>query len=174
MLGQFAIHIVTLIYISRLAQEKSPKDPNFDPDAKTDFEPSLLNSAIYLLQLIQQVSTFAVNYQGRPFRESIRENRGMFYGIVLVTGVAFSCAIEFIPEINTAMKLVPLDAGFKVRLTLVMAFDFGGCWVVEQGLKALYSDFRPKDIALRRPDQLVKEREAAMKELEAAESKKTA
>lgn len=51
---QFAIHIVTLIYISNYAQLTSPKDPNFDPDASKDFEPSLLNSAIYLLQLIQQ------------------------------------------------------------------------------------------------------------------------
>lgn len=75
MLGQFAIHIVTLIYISRFVATIEPKVISFDPDAETEFEPSLLNSAIYLLQLIQQISTFAVNYQGRPFRESMSENR---------------------------------------------------------------------------------------------------
>ena len=144
-LGQFAIHIVTLIYISDLAQTPSPKDPNFDPDAETDFEPSLLNSAIYLLQLIQQVSTFAVNYQGRPFRESIRENRGMFYGIVFA---------------------------FKLNMVAVMLVDFVGCWAIERGLKALYSDFRPKDIALRRPDQLVREQERKRAEMEALEKEK--
>lgn len=93
-LGQFAIHIVTLVYISRYVQQTEPRKA-FDPDAGTEFAPSLLNSAIYLLQLIQQISTFAINYQGRPFRESISENRGMYWGIVLVTGVAFSCATEF-------------------------------------------------------------------------------
>ncbi|KAI9669291.1 MAG: hypothetical protein M1831_000326 [Alyxoria varia] len=163
-LGQFAIHIVTLIYISSVAQQLSPKADDFDPDAKTEFEPSLLNSTIYLLQLIQQVSTFAVNYQGRPFRESIRENRGMFWGIVLVTGVAFSCATEFVPEINDKMKLVPLDPDFKVRLTAVMVLDFVGCWVIEKSLKQLYSDFRPKAIASRRPDQLQRERERKKQE----------
>lgn len=99
-LGQFAIHIITLIYISNYVGTIEPKVVSFDPDAETEFEPSLLNSAIYLLQLIQQISTFAVNYQGRPFRESISENKGMYWGIVLVTGVAFSCATEFIPELN--------------------------------------------------------------------------
>ena len=163
-LGQFAIHIVTLIYISSVAQQISPKDEGFDPDAKTEFEPSLLNSTIYLLQLIQQVSTFAVNYQGRPFRESIRENRGMFWGIVLVTGVAFSCATEFVPEINEKMKLVHFEPDFKMRLTAVMALDFAGCWIIEKTLKQLYSDFRPKAIASRRPDQLERERERKKQE----------
>lgn len=101
-LGQFAIHIVTLIYIKRFVATLEPPVISFDPDAETEFEPSLLNSAVYLLQLIQQISTFAVNYQGRPFRESISENKGMYYGILMVTGVAFSCATEFVPEINVS------------------------------------------------------------------------
>jgi cation-transporting ATPase 13A1 len=42
-----------------------------DIDLEGEFAPSLLNSAVYLLQLIQQISTFAINYQGRPFRESL-------------------------------------------------------------------------------------------------------
>src|SRR3954467_545414 len=90
-----------------------------DPDVvlQGEFEPSLLNSAIYLLQLIQQISTFAINYQGRPFRESIRENKGMYWGLVLVSGVAFSCATEFIPELNTKLRLVPFTSDFKVMIT---------------------------------------------------------
>lgn len=70
-LGQFAIHIVTLIYIARLCDKLAPRDPNIDLEG--EFEPSLLNSAVYLLQLIQQISTFAINYQGRPFRENLSE-----------------------------------------------------------------------------------------------------
>jgi magnesium-transporting ATPase (P-type) len=34
-------------------------------DLEAKFEPSLLNTAIYLLGLSQQVSTFAINYQVR-------------------------------------------------------------------------------------------------------------
>ena len=140
-------------------QQKEPKDDSFDPDAESEFEPSLLNSAIYLLQLVQQISTFACNYQGRPFRESIRENRGMYWGIILVSGVAFSCATEFVPEINERMKLVKFESDFQVRMVAVMVLDMAGCWVIEKGLKALFSDYRAKPIAARRPDQLKREEE---------------
>ena len=137
-----------------------------DVDLEGEFEPSLLNSAVYLLQLIQQISTFAINYQGRPFRESIRENRGMFWGLVLVSGVAFSCSTEFVPEINEKMRLVPFSTEFKVMMTGVMVLDYAGCWLIETVLKWAFSDFRPKDIAIRRPDQL--ERERKRREIEDA------
>lgn len=135
-------------------------------DLEGEFEPSLLNSAVYLLQLIQQISTFAINYQGRPFREGIRENRSMYWGLVLVSAVAFSCSTEFIPEINTKLRLVPFSTDFKLKMTGVMVLDYVGCWIVEKVLKAWFSDFRPKDIAERRPDQIRREEERKVKEKE--------
>ena len=139
-------------------QTFEPKEDRRSIDLEREFKPSLLNSAIYLLQLIQQISTFAINYQGRPFRESIKENKGMYYGIVMVTGVAFSCATEFVPEINEQLKLVPFPWDFKVALVGSMIADYCGCWVIEKVLKLAFSDYKPKDIAVRRPDQLEKER----------------
>jgi cation-transporting ATPase 13A1 len=167
-LGQFAIHIWTLIYISQYVQRTEPKSN--DVDLEGEFEPSLLNSAIYLLQLIQQISTFAINYQGRPFREGIRENRAMWYGLVGVAFVAFSCATEFIPELNDKLRLVPFTTEFKTTLTTMMLIDYVGCWLVEQFFKTLFSDYRPKDIAIRRPDQ--DEREKVRKEKERLEEEK--
>ncbi|KAI9934332.1 hypothetical protein ASPWEDRAFT_737444 [Aspergillus wentii DTO 134E9] len=162
-LGQFAIHIVTLIYLSNYVYSIEPRQP--DIDLEGEFEPSLLNSAIYLLQLIQQISTFSINYQGRPFRESIRENKAMYWGLVAASGVAFSCATEFIPEMNEKLRLVPFSTEFKVTLTVLMMFDYAGCYIIENVLKTFFSDFRPKDIAERRPDQLQRETERKNKEL---------
>lgn len=133
-----------------------PSRPD-DVDLEAEFSPSLLNSAVYLLQLIQQISTFAINYQGRPFRESLSENKGMYYGIVGVTGLAFACAMELIPEINQGMKLVPFSSEFKTNMTAVMVLDYGVCFIIEIVLKKLFSDYRPRDIAERRPDQLERE-----------------
>ncbi len=126
-------------------------------DLEGEFAPSLLNSAVYLLQLIQQISTFAINYQGRPFREALSENRGMYWGIIGVSAIAFSCSTEFIPEINEKMRLVPFTSEFKTTMTLTMIVDYLGCYVIEKTLKALFSDYKPKDIAVRRPDQLARE-----------------
>jgi cation-transporting ATPase 13A1 len=92
----------------------------------------------------------------------------MFYGLVLVAGVAFSGATEFIPEMNEKLKLVPFTTDFKVTLTTVMLIDYVGCWVVEQVLKWAFSDYRPKDIAIRRPDQLKREEDRKAMELEEA------
>ncbi|KAJ5709456.1 ATPase P-type K/Mg/Cd/Cu/Zn/Na/Ca/Na/H-transporter [Penicillium malachiteum] len=169
-LGQFAIHIVTLIYLSNYVYKIEPRDDNIDLEG--EFEPSLLNSAIYLLQLIQQISTFSINYQGRPFRESIRENKAMYWGLVAASGVAFSCATEFVPEINEKLRLVPFSNEFKVTLTVLMVFDYAGCWVIENVLKHLFSDFRPKDIAVRRPDQLKREIERKAQEEAEAQTQK--
>ncbi|XDG09844.1 hypothetical protein ABKA04_009459 [Annulohypoxylon sp. FPYF3050] len=163
-LGQFAVHIVTLIYIARFCDKLEPRSEMVDLEA--EFTPSLLNSAVYLLQLIQQISTFAVNYQGRPFRESLSENRGMFWGIISVTAIAFSCSTEFIPELNEQMKLVKFTDEFKTTMTAIMVLDYAGCWLIEIILKRLFSDFRPRDIAVRRPDQ--NERERVRKEAEKA------
>ncbi|GAB1318426.1 putative cation-transporting ATPase 1 [Madurella fahalii] len=158
-LGQFAVHVATLIYIARYCDQLEPRSEMVDLEA--DFQPSLLNSAVYLLQLIQQISTFAVNYQGRPFRESLSENKGMFYGIVGVTGIAFACSTELIPELNEAMKLVPFRDEFKTTMTAVMVLDYVACYVIEVVLKFLFSDLKARDIAERRPEQL--EREKARK-----------
>lgn len=141
------------------------RDDNVDLEG--EFTPSLLNSAIYLLQLIQQISTFAINYQGRPFRESIRENKGMYYGLIGVAAVAFSCSTEFIPEINEKLRLVPFTTEFKTTMTVVMVLDYAGCWIIEKTLKWAFSDYRPKDIAVRREDQDKKEEARVLKEMEA-------
>lgn len=164
-LGQFAVHIVSLVYISRYVARLEPRDANVDIEG--EFAPSLLNSAVYLLQLIQQISTFAINYQGRPFRESIRENKGMYYGLLGVAFVAFAGSTELVPELNEKLRLVPFTDAFKFTMTLTMVLDYAACWVIEKVLKRAFSDYRPKDIAIRRPDQDRRERER--NEREAAE-----
>jgi len=150
----------------------TPPSRKPDVDLEGEFEPSLLNSAVYLLQLIQQISTFAINYQGRPFRESIRENRGMYWGLVLVSAVAFSSSTEFIPELNEKLRLVKFSSEFKFTMTAVMVVDYVGCWVVEKVLKQAFSDFRPKDIAIRRPDQVRVEEERRERERAEVEREK--
>lgn len=88
----------------------------------------------------------------------------MYWGLLLVSGVAFSCSTEFIPEINERLKMVPFSTGFKVTMTVVMIADYVGCYLVENVLKRAFSDYRPKDIAVRRPDQLKAEEDRIAKE----------
>lgn len=146
-LGQFAIHIMTLIYITREIYILEPREPQLD--LEKEFVPSLLNTAIFLLQLAQQVSTFAVNYQGLPFRESIKDNKGMYYGLLGVAALALAGSTEFMPELNQAMKFVPMTDVFKFKLTACILLDLGVTWLIEIVLKYYFSDFKAADIAVR-------------------------
>lgn len=61
-LGQAAIHVASLAYIRQEAIKFSEElEEDIDLDAK--FQPNILNSGVYLVTLIMQISTFAINYQ---------------------------------------------------------------------------------------------------------------
>jgi len=138
---QFALHIVTMVYITNLSHLLEPREV-IDLEAK--FEPSLLNTAIYLLGLSQQVSTFAINYQGRPFREGIRENPALYWGLVGAAAVAFSGATDFMPELNRWLQIVEMEGHFKTKLTAMMVLDYVGCWLIENGCKYLFASLEPR------------------------------
>lgn len=67
---------------------------------------------------------------------------------------------------------MPFSSEFKTTMTGLMLLDYVGCWVVEKVLKSAFSDYQPKDIAVRRPDQLKKEEERKKKEFEESEKEK--
>ena len=122
---QFALHIATMVYITNwshflepcvftpvipfIIREADHVDRREIIDLEAKFEPSLLNTAIYLLGLSQQVSTFAINYQGRPFREGIRENPALYWGLVGAAAVAFSGSTDFVPELNRWLQIVEME-----------------------------------------------------------------
>ncbi|KIL62774.1 hypothetical protein M378DRAFT_165239 [Amanita muscaria Koide BX008] len=138
---QFSLHIISMVYITNLSYKFEDRGP-IDLDAK--FEPNLLNTAIYLLGLSQQVSTFAINFQGRPFREGIRENPALWWGLVGASAVAFSGSTDFMPELNRWLQIVVMEHTFKVQLTAVMIIDFCGCWVIETMCKYLFANIEAK------------------------------
>ncbi|VEU23311.1 DEKNAAC104436 [Brettanomyces naardenensis] len=163
-LGQFAVHLIALIYLNKEIYLLEPREPQVDLDKV--FEPSLLNTAMFLIQLSQQVATFAVNYIGRPFREGITENKGMFYGMLGVVFMCVSGATEFIPEFNSAMQFVPMTMGFKVKLNLIMFLDFAISWLVEIFFKFFFMDYKAADIAVRDADEVAADDIRAAKEQE--------
>jgi len=164
---QFALHIVSLVYITDLSHAYETMGP-IDLEAK--FEPSLLNTAIYLLGLSQQVSTFTINFQGRPFREGIRENKALWYGLVGASAVAFSGAMDLMPEMNRWLQIVEMKDSFKFRLTMAMIIDFVGCWIIETICKYLFADLEPKPMVTRGRERREKRRQLEEQEQEKSET----
>ncbi|KAI9188908.1 putative cation-transporting ATPase 1 [Blastocladiella emersonii ATCC 22665] len=134
---QFAIHAAALFYVTaeaKAAMHAGDDVLEVDFEGKKEFKPNLLNSGVYLLNTSMQVSTFAINYIGRPFRESIRENTALFRGLLVVGSVSFLAAMEVSDGLNDWLQLVPFPAGFADTLTAVMAADFLGAFAVEKVL----------------------------------------
>jgi len=157
---QSALHLAAMIYICDLAGKLEVVPEKLDLEAK--FTPSLMNTAVYLLSLSQQVSTFAVNFIGRPWRESLFENKYMYYGLAGALGVAYASALDLFPELNAWLQIVPMDWDFRLRLVAVMTIDLAGCWTIETVAKVLFRDGRPGSIITRGS-----ERREARRKLEA-------
>ena len=51
--------------------------------------------------------------QGRPFREGIRENPTLYYGLVGASAVAFSGATDLIPELNRWLQIAACSLRLK-------------------------------------------------------------
>ena len=55
-----------------------------------------------------------------------------------------------IPFLFNSIAIVTyLSLQFKIRLTLSMIIDFGGCYVIEKTCKFLFADLEPKEMVTR-------------------------
>ncbi|KAL2657185.1 hypothetical protein AAZV13_04G166200 [Glycine max] len=119
--------------IIRQEAEKHMPDECIEPDA--DFHPNLVNTVSYMVSMMLQVATFAVNYMGHPFNQSISENRPFRYA--LVAAVVFFTVItsDLFRDLNDWLKLVPLPAGLRDKLLLWAFLMFLVCYSWERLLR---------------------------------------
>ncbi|EIJ87802.1 manganese-transporting P-type ATPase [Nematocida parisii] len=123
---QTLVHILSFYYIylgvieygSIVMQEK--------------FTPTLANTAMFLLGSALQVTTLVVNYVGRPFRESLTENKKLLNSLLLSLGMVVLCTLEAIPEINKEMQFVEIPAKMKMKLLATIGANFILCQGIEK------------------------------------------
>ncbi|VDO47870.1 unnamed protein product [Onchocerca flexuosa] len=63
------------------------------------------------MALALQVATFAVNYRGHPFMESLLENKPMLYSLLFSGSAVFALASGISPELLEKFELVELPVG---------------------------------------------------------------
>ncbi|XP_020213650.1 probable manganese-transporting ATPase PDR2 [Cajanus cajan] len=132
LLGQFSIHLLFLISSVKEAEKYMP-DECIEPDA--DFHPNLVNTVSYMVSMMLQVATFAVNYMGHPFNQSISENKPFRYA--LVAAVIFFTVItsDLFRDLNDWLKLVPLPVGLRDKLLIWAFLMFLVCYSWERLLR---------------------------------------
>ena len=58
------------------------------------FKPGIVNSVVFLVSSVQQVTVFAVNLPGRPFMNGITENRHLLSSLVATFILTFMLASD--------------------------------------------------------------------------------
>ncbi|KAI9114351.1 hypothetical protein K1719_014579 [Acacia pycnantha] len=132
LLGQFAIHLFFLISSVREAEKHMPEECI---EVDSEFHPNLVNTVSYMVSMMLQVATFAVNYMGHPFNQSISENKPFRYA--LVAAVIFFTVItsDLFRALNDWLKLVPLPEGLRDKLLIWAALMFLVCYSWERLLR---------------------------------------
>lgn len=132
LLGQFALHMLFLISSVKEAEKHMP-DECIDP--ASEFESNMVNTVSYMVSMMIQVVTFAVNYTGHPFNQSISENKP--FKFALVGALVFITMITFdvFRDLNTWLQLVPLPRELRDKLLIWAALMFLGCYTWERFLR---------------------------------------
>ncbi|XP_078437712.1 phosphate deficiency response 2 [Wolffia australiana] len=141
LLGQFAMHLLFLVSAVNEAAKFMPEEC-IEPDS--EFHPNLVNTVSYMVNMMIQVATFAVNYMGHPFNQSISENRP--FKIALLSAVVFFTVItsDVVRGLNDWLKLVPLPEGMRDKLLLWAGLMFLGCYAWEGLLRYAFPGRMPE------------------------------
>ncbi|KAJ6744509.1 CATION-TRANSPORTING ATPASE-RELATED [Salix purpurea] len=132
LMGQFAIHLLFLMSSVKSAEKYMP-DECIEPDS--DFHPNLVNTVSYMVSMMLQLATFAVNYIGHPFNQSITESKPFLYALLAASGFFTVITSDLFRGLNDWLKLVPLPPELRNKLLIWAVLMFVSCYTWERLLK---------------------------------------
>ena len=133
-LGQFIIHISSMILVIYLTENVDPFLIGQEKSLDEKFSPNLINTIIFLFQIFNQIIIFVINYQGEPFMENILKNSSMMTLIVGIIAIGTIIFFDLYPQLNEDFELVslPEDNNYKITLIIIMIFNFCLCYLCEK------------------------------------------
>jgi manganese-transporting P-type ATPase len=138
LLGQFAIHLVTMVVAVQTAKSHLPPDYKAELDGK--FSPGILNTVVFLVSSVQQVTVFFVNIQGRPFMTGISENSPLLWSLAGTFILVFMFASESVPKMNRYFQLVPFpDDTFRNFILVILVMDLVGTFIFDRAMKFIFA-----------------------------------
>ena len=137
LLGQFSIHLCTMLLATRAAKAHLPE--GYQADLDGEFKPGILNSVVFLVSSVQQVTVFVVNLQGRPFMTGLTENRPLLWSLLATFILTFMFASESVPGLNKYFQLVPFpDEDFRDYILKLLAADVVLAFVLDRIMKFIF------------------------------------
>ncbi|KAM0671571.1 putative E1-E2 ATPase [Ordospora colligata] len=122
---QVSVHIGSFfVMIRRIKQIEVPV-------YQEKFSPSLMNSALFFLSTTQQISTFLVNYIGRPYRESLIENKKLLGCLLILLFLIQQLVSGSNEELRQKMEIVEIG-DLKQFVYMVLVMDIFLCYTFEK------------------------------------------
>lgn len=84
------------------------------------------------------MTTFFVNYIGRPFNQSLLENKHFLYALGVGMALAWVLLSDVFYDLNELVELVPLPPGLGGQLVAYAAADLLATWLIERALAMLF------------------------------------
>lgn len=121
--GQFAWHMMWLL----VAVGKAKPFIGVVINPENDFDVNIVNTVVYLMQCVMTLSTFTANYKGKPFMQSLKENKDLYMLIVAALLCCVVCASNAFPPLADMLELSHMpDSSFGLELIAMMLIDFFG------------------------------------------------
>ncbi|EFN88845.1 manganese-transporting ATPase 13A1 [Harpegnathos saltator] len=162
---QFTVHFVSLVYLVREATALSSQTDHklaamlhgnssekldsaaaamhsASSDDEEPFEKNLINSTVYIIAMSLQVSTFAINYRGLPFMESLRQNKALMISLLSNSIVILLLACGFLPDMAMHFEIVDFPSQFRATLVQVLIADFAFAYIVDRVCLWLFGEGR--------------------------------
>ena len=150
-IGQAIVDLGAMILILYITEKIDPLSIGQEKSLDEKFSPTLINSVVFLFQMLNQTITFMVNYQGEPFMENLSTNGAMKKLIIGILAFSFIFIFDLFPQLNENLELIPLpdDSGYRMSLIVIMSLNFILCYILEKwknilGLYEPYPKSKPK------------------------------
>jgi cation-transporting ATPase 13A1 len=133
LLGQFAIHITTMVLAARLAKQNL--GPDYAPDLDGHFQPGILNTVVFLVNSVQQVNSICRKLAGPTFHDwLVRESLPVVeLGRNVYPHVHVCC-------LNRYFQLVPFpDESFRDYIIILFVIDLFATFIWDRTMQFFFS-----------------------------------
>jgi magnesium-transporting ATPase (P-type) len=112
-------------------------DESFTLDG--EFKENLKNSVLFIFQWYLQSCVIFVNYQGRPFMCSLRENGKLNKMLIFMFIVVICCVTDSSEDLREVLQLTPLpNQEFQEKYIKTLIIDFTLVNLIEYVVRTVY------------------------------------
>lgn len=85
--------------------------------------------------MMLQVNTFAINYKGHPFMESLKDNKPLLYSLMFSVLAISSLTLGLVPDVADQFSIIEFPAEFRMLLLKVLVVDCAAAFVIDRFLQ---------------------------------------